>query len=340
MPLDIENHTEYACEFAPMTARNGAQIFRIIARASFDIGPGGALTPSVEPPPIRFEDEYWGEEGSSSLKYECDIALERAHTDLLVVGSAHAPNEKPAKSVDVGLMYQGKVVKHMRVFGDRRWDYGLRGWVPTPTEPFLTKPVNYDNAFGGMDDKGSIAENRVGTGYTSKLTPEFAGTRVPNVEYIDELISSPSDRPRPAGLGVLSRDWVQRSQYAGTYDAKWLEERMPLLPLDFDMRFNQSAPPEQWIPAPKGGETISVAGMSPSGGINLKIPPTALNLGLYYKSREVERAMPLEGVVVDCERMCLELTWRMSADVHGDPFELLYIVIDKNTLKKPAQICC
>ncbi len=314
-----------------MLAKNGATILRVIVRATFDIHPDGHLTMASEQAPVRYKDEYWGEEGKSSVRYESDVSLEKPHTDLLVNGQAYAPDGRAATSTAVGLMFQDRIVKQLCIFGDRLWNHGATGWYMTPPRPFTTMPVTYDRAFGGMDAAGSEARNRVGTGYASQLTSDFVGTRLPNVEFADALIGSPLDRPRPGGFGVISRDWLQRHRFAGTYDDAWLEEQMPLLPVDFDMRFNQSAPEEQWLPRVVGGEVIRVLGMTSDGHLGFRIPRGTINLRLYYYKQRTDSSMMLDCILVDSERRQVEFTWRATADIHGDPFRLRKLVVSTDS---------
>jgi hypothetical protein len=242
--------------------------------------------------------------------------------DLLINGQAHAPRGRPSPFVDVALQFRDRVVKALRVFGDRRWKYGLTGWGASDPKPFVTMPLTYDRAFGGMDEAGSEPQNRVGTGYATKVTSKFAGTPLPNVEDPKNLIKSPTGRPRPAGLGIISRDWEQRVRFAGTYDQKWLDQRMPLLPDDFDMRFNQSAPEEQQIGKVVGGEKLRVSGMTPEGVLGFQVPRGSVQLAMEYRRRSETVEPQLDCILVDCERRQLELTWRYSIDIHGDPFQL------------------
>jgi hypothetical protein len=310
-----------------MLAQNGANILRIIARATYDVPRSGELRLAAKQAPIRFKDVYWGEDGVSSLRYESDISLEKQFVDLIVNGEACAPHGRPAPWVDVGVLFENRIVKRMRVFGDRRWHYGLAGWKSTAPEPFVNMPVIYDRAFGGLDPGGSEPRNRVGTGYASRVEASFAGTPLPNVEAIDALVGSPSDRPPPVGTGVISRDWLPRVAFAGTYDQAWLDERMPLLPDDFDARFNQSVPEDQWLRNVVGGESLQVVGMASEGALGFRIPRGSVRLRAHFRKRTDDVTMPLDTILVDCQRRQLELTWRSSVDIHGDPFQLRAIVV-------------
>jgi hypothetical protein len=338
VPLDLDNRTPFSCAHPPMLAPNGANILRFVVRATYDIGPKG-LGLSKRQAPIRFEDVYWGETGKSSLRYESDVSLEKPFVDLIVNGKAYAPHGRPATQAAVGILFQDRFVRQLRVTGDRRWHYGLLGWGMTDPEPFVSLPVTYDRAFGGADGLGSESRNRVGMGYLSKVGAQLEGMPVPNVEFPEQSIKSPSDRPRPAGIGILSRDWRDRIKYAGTYDDKWLESRFPLLPADFDLRFNQSAPEDQWLHGVRGGETIKVIGMTPDGVLSFSIPRGSMRLGLHYRRRSSEAVMPLDTILVDCERRQVELTWRATADIHGDPFDLRTMIVSTDSPELTPKDC-
>jgi hypothetical protein len=150
---------------------------------------------------------------------------------------------------------------------------------------------------------------------------------LPNVERIDAAVTSPTDRPPPGGFGIVSRDWSPRLRFAGTYDQAWIDERMPLLPDDFDMRYNQSVPDDQWIARPVGGEAFVISGMTPNRPLHFALPRGAVRVDLRYRARTVPLVPPLDCVLVDCDARRVELTWRGSADVHGDPFQLETIAV-------------
>ena len=57
-------------------------------------------------------------------------------------------------------------------------------------------------------------------------------------------------------LGPLGRHWQARVGFAGRYDDAWLAERFPFLPTDFDERYFQSAPADQWTDHLRGGEVL------------------------------------------------------------------------------------
>src|SRR5690606_32210389 len=86
------------------------------------------------------------------------------------------------------------------------------------------------------------------------------------IEYPQGL---PSRLP-PAGCGPIGRSWMPRRSHAGTYDAAWLKERMPLLPRDYDPRFQLCAPRDQKVrDYIAGGETVELTNFTEEGVLRL-----------------------------------------------------------------------
>ena len=82
---------------------------------------------------------------------------------------------------------------------------------------------------------------------------------LPNVEYASKGLGMFPGPQRPAGFGPIARHWSPRVKFAGTYDAKWKQERLPLSPADFDDRFYLCVPEDQQAPSYlKGGEPVEL----------------------------------------------------------------------------------
>ena len=236
MSLELVNSTPFTCGRYALTARNGATFLRIVAKAAFDLLPGGQVRRAEAQPEIVLSDEFWGEPGKSAVKHESELLLYKPGTDLVVIGEACAPGDRPVTTMTVGLAYQGRRLKQLQITGDREWRRGMLGLVPSAPRPFTRMPITYDRAYGGSDQEGSEARNRSGMGYSTRGA-NLEGAPLPNVEWSNDLIDNPSKRPTPAGFGVIARHWMPRMQYGGTYDQQWLENDFPLLPRDFDDRF-------------------------------------------------------------------------------------------------------
>lgn len=68
----------------------------------------------------------------------------------------------------------------------------------------------------------------------------------------------------------------------GTYDAAWLEERAPLLPLDHDDRTNLCATPGLTATPPlAGGEPVALTHLTPGGGaVAFRLPRIGVSVTL------------------------------------------------------------
>ena len=336
MALQLVNRTPFTAQLLPMLETNGASVLRVVLKAGYEILDNGQLCRAEEQPVVVMADEYWGEPGRSSVRVETDVSLHKPYTDLLVQGEAIPIRGGKVRELEVLLRYQGRPFKRLLVTGDRRWERGLLGWNMTPPLPFDRMPLVYERAFGGADALGCEPRNRCGTGYASRLGHEFEGTAVPNIEFLEQRMSSPGALPTPAGLGPLAKSWEPRLSWAGTYDSAWLEDQFPLLPKNFDSRFNQSAPSDQWLPRPRGGERLEISGMRSEGPLHIVLPACQVRLLLRYVDRFVERSFEVDTIQVDTGTRLLTLTWRGTADIHGDPFRLMEIILEAPASAHPS----
>ncbi len=176
---------------------------------------------------IRFADVPWGKPEKSSILYPSDLCLLKPGTDVIVVAKAHAPGGKAVPSFDVAVRV-GALQKLCRIYGLRVWQSGGNG-LSAP-RPIAELEMRYDHAWGGVDDSDPMgfleeARNPVGVGIardSASLTHQAA----PGIEDIAQPIVTAKTRPPPAGIGAIGRHWEPRRKYAGTYDARWLEERL------------------------------------------------------------------------------------------------------------------
>jgi hypothetical protein len=315
----IENRTLFAAERAWVRNRDGAEIWLVALKCTFDIHPDGAVVVSAEQPPVLRAPEYHGEPGRSSVKFESDLILTKCTTDIFVVGHAHAPNGIPVGQLDVGFRV-GPVQKTLRVFGDRLWD----GSGPTPPQPFLRMPLLYERAFGGADHRSETPDrdwewrNPVGTGFAVRRENAL-GIAVANIEYPNALISSWSDRPDPAGLGPIASHWQPRVAFAGTYDERWMKERQPLLPEDFDDRFFQAAPKDQQAPAfLRGGESVVLVGLTPVGDLQFQLPRIfpGFETRFFDNTRIRHTNRTLHSVILEPDYPRVSLVWHSALPCH------------------------
>jgi hypothetical protein len=315
----VENRTPFAAERGWVRDRNGAEVWLVAVKCTFDIRPDGTTVVSDEQPPVLRVPEYHGEPGRSSIKYEADLVLTKATTDVIVAGHAYAPRGRPATQLEVGFRV-GPVQKVLRVTGDRVW----RAMGPSAPEPFVTMPLVYERAFGGVDRESAHQErdwdwrNPVGSGFAVSRD-NCTGVALPNIEYPNDVVSGWKDRPRPAGVGPIAPHWQPRVKLAGTYDDAWVKTRQPLVPEDFDDRFYQCAPEDQQAPSfLRGGEPVILHRLTPDGELRFALPKIFLGFETEFydggSQRHSERR--LHTVILEPDFPRVSLVWHTALPCH------------------------
>ena len=330
----LDNRTPFAAERGWVRDRDGTEVWLVAVKCTFDIKDDGRTQVSDDQPPVLRIPEYLGDPADSSLRYDADLVLTKPTTDVVVVAHAYAPNGEPATQVDVGFQI-GPVRKFLRVLGDRTW--GALG--PSRPAPFVKLPIVYERAFGGVDRQSAHPErdwdwrNPAGTGFATSAQ-NLAGQPLPNIEYADETMSAWNSRPRPAGLGPIANHWQPRVGFGGTYDDRWMETRQPLLPVDFDDRFFQCAPQDQWAPDfLRGGEPCVLWGLTAGGVLRFQLPKVFLGFETRFfdGSRETHKQRRLHTVIVEPEFPRVSLVWHTALPCHFKVQKLERTIVVRKT---------
>ncbi len=292
--MHLTNHTPYAAAYNPGLLPEGRHCLVIALKATYRIVPDAEPLPLAEQQqPLNDTDAYQGEPGDSSLQHDHDLAPYKPRCDVLIdQPTAHVPKGRRARQIEVALQIN-QWRKAFRVLGPRTWQRGL---LTTAGEPdyFSTQPLTWEIAYGGTDPtaypKTGQSEaypfNPVGTGYWRKpKRKQLHDSPIAQTEALEQPINDPGARYMPQGYGPVARNWQTRSQYVGTYDEHWMDHIRPFLPADFDPRYHQSAAPDQQIPYPNGGETVTLTHLTPDGHLQFHLPTL----------REVIHLTPVRG---------------------------------------------
>ena len=181
-----------------------------------------------------------------------DAGFPKVQAEYLVSGSFVSPEPVPGGTVHIKV---GSLSKTLSVFGDRYWS--VSGF--TGPEPMTAMPIRYERAFGGKPSKA----NPIGIGLSEVNVEGVKRTPLPNVEYHHQIMTAPSDRPPPASLNRVESTWPIRQALAGTYDQKYIEERMPGFPQDIDPLYFNDASRDQWFDGfLSGTEPFLLTGMN------------------------------------------------------------------------------
>ena len=320
--MQLDNQTDFAAQIVPLTDKDVRPVAVVVVKATYEMQASGPLSLADEQAPIQMSDEFLGEPGESSVRYESDLAFFKPSTEFVLVGIAYAPEDKPIDSLLVSLRV-GPVSKTLRVIGDRRWERRLTGRVkPSHPGPFHSMPLTYERAFGGKDrthpkesKRGWEPRNPVGTGFRTNRRA-LIDHPLPNLEEPVSPIRRWKDRPPPASFAFIGRHWTPRGAFAGTYDAKWEAERAPLLPADFDDRYFQAAHPDLTAsPHLEGNERVEIINatppaLSPNARLDFDLPGVHVEASAFFRDEEQTANCLLDTVVLCPDEQTLHLVWR------------------------------
>lgn len=177
-----------------------------------------------------------------------ELGMPKPCGEFLVTGAYFAPGGEAVGGGEVRVRL-GKKEKSLYVFGPRKWG---AGGISTRPDPVTRVPVDYFHAFGGE----TFDKNPDGMGCQDE--------RLPCIEDPAKLVTSPGDRPDPAGFAPLPLDCPQRMRFRGTYDDDYKKKYYPGHPADFDWRFFLNTPQDQWINGFfQGDEIFEIFNMHP-----------------------------------------------------------------------------
>lgn len=313
----LNNGSSATVELVPQVGKDGGHVAVIVIKELYGIAEDNLLARSGGAE-VRFSDELWDSEADqSSIKLPSDVCLHKPATDVVLVGSAVAPGATPVTSLDV-LVRVGAVSRALRVTGPRVWYEGMGNLTLTDPQPFEALPLQWEHAFGGFDDSNpdkvvEESRNPVGKGVAADAR-SLVHTPGPQIEDPTDPIRSNKHRGAPAGVGAIGRHWEPRRSMTGTMDEFWMKERMPLLPLDFDDRFNQVATPGLIMPGyAVGGERVELHNVSELGPIQFDLPKLSFFVGALIDEEMTEYRAVLDTIVLQpSDERTVELTWRSA----------------------------
>lgn len=336
--MELINATRMTAGYNVGLEPGGRELLVVVVKGTFVLPrPGEAARLHDEQVPLVMADTFTGEPGASAPVHEVDFAPCKTACDVLVVGSARAPEGRQATRLRVGLRV-GPMEKVFDVVGDRVWRAGLAGIKASAPLPFSTMPISYDVAFGGVDrhsdDAGehdAYLPNPIGRGWHKHLKSAWVdGQPLPNTEEVGKAVALPDEAHRPMALGPLGRGWPQRACFAGTYDQRWLDEVFPFLPPDFDVRYYQAAPADQQVPLPKAALEVVLSGLTADGVRRFVLPHFEAPVHVFPKrgGRE-DLTASLDTIVFEPDLDRFTMTWRVARPLRSSMHELAQVMVGK-----------
>ncbi|WP_164557950.1 DUF2169 domain-containing protein [Massilia atriviolacea] len=355
--MKIINHTGAAAGYMAAADKSGRQHLLVVVKATYRLPLGGEAAQLLDAQIAPTQaDTATGEPGMSAPEYECDYVLTKPRCEVLLLGSAYAPQGKAAQRVGVGIRV-GEVSKAFHVYGKRAWRASLLGVSVGPAQPFTRQPISYDIAFGGIEnnpgkgDKRAVyPANPIGRGFQKKMQRSLVdGAPMAQTEAVGVPVKHPRKAYRPMGFGPIGRNWTERLQYAGTYDAAWQKNVFPFLPRDFDERYFQSAPPDQQLDALVGGETVTLLNLThpaitPSGRLDFTLPSLALSITIHPAGGSPETVPArADTVLLEPDLQRFSIVWRVARPLRRSLDEIRQVEIGAPEL--PDQVfdpteCC
>jgi len=282
-------------------------------KATFRLVQGGTAQPVKEKCELPSGDMPIHGDPLNGLGYASDFVPYKPRAEFTAIGTAYPP-KGGTTSFPVRLRV-GERVRELKVFGPWKWITmpGVPGEVPGPSGPLVPVPLTYSNAWGGSD----YPLNPLGSGR--------AGEKAHLLEYPDFNITSRDAVVGPAVFAPMPPDAPLRRAKLGSYDERWLKERWPWLPHDFDYSYYNAAPERQWMPGYlRGDEKLSFENMHPTmpnyrtqlPGLRARCFVTKVtNWRVDLKPEEAERSflevpMHLDTLWADMDHEKLVLVWR------------------------------
>jgi len=321
----VSNFTSFAAGTFIMPDERGADALLLVVKGTFQAA-RGAVRLAKEQRKLIVADVYWGEPDVSSLKYASDIHLPKPATDVAMVGAAYAPAGRPVAEFPFSLAV-GPLRRTIRVFGDRT--VGARGI--SAAAPMTRVPLIYERAYGGtlrLPNGGVQSEprNPVGRGFRARQprrgpAGEAMPTLLPNLVEMRELGDDSTETLAPVGVGYVAPSWEPRLTRGGTYGPRWLEERSPFLPEDFDPRFLQAASPGLVAQGRlRGGEPVEIVNGAPhpDSVLRFSLPCVELQAKVRIGAREETCPLQVDTVLFEPDDDALfAMTWMASLPCHN-----------------------
>ncbi len=291
----------------------GREVVTVAVKATFDLPEEGDATLAEEQRYVT-GDEHLEDDVTKSLGWASDLEPLKPNGEWWVVGSFHAAHGLPVQKSVIAAAIGGSA-KQVAVTGDRVWRAGR---MSEPAE-VSALPLGWERSFGGAASEA----NPIGRG--------LDGPELPCFEDPTGLIQAPDQRPRPAGLWPIPRQWRARARWLGTYDAKWLAERYPGFADDLDYRAFLAAPEDQQIQGYwAGDEAIQLRHLHPRfASVKARLPGLFAQAFLVRNDRLTDVGLRLDTIAIDADAGQAVLVWRGVTDLPGkglDGIDHLFVV--------------
>ncbi|KMJ44828.1 hypothetical protein AB204_12300 [Xenorhabdus khoisanae] len=256
--MEFRNLTPFAVMNYSMFDVDDTEHHVAVMKIGYQLMPAGQGEYSAEllpAPPLCLQDEYRGQMNASQVLQESDLAPFKPRCDVIVNGTAYAPEGQPCTEFPVRLQVQGKqgqtlLDKTLTVTGEREFIRDASGnWQLTEPKPFTTLPLDYRYAFGGeckiyANDKASqrIKDSDRLTAEQRQQHPD--GEKAPAAHATCET--------NPLGMGFITL-WYADAKPLTRYPApRIIRSDTPFTVEHFTAQLTSTLPPDTPACQPQG----------------------------------------------------------------------------------------
>jgi hypothetical protein len=331
MPSGIFNATPFQALAPPLRDARGRAVATLVVKATFELSRAGRARLADEQAPIRVNDlPHDPSQPAGSIRYPTDLAPMKVGADVIVLGDAVSP--RPVPAIDVAVRVRDRTAP-LRAHGPRVYFASLGRVAVGPAAKVERVSIVYEKAYGGATPDLQRVERRnpIGVGVAHRAA-DLDGKPAPQIEHPERPITAAGDAPEPAGYGAIASHWSPRAEHVGTIDEAWRTSRMPLLPLDFDARFHNVAPPALRLDEPLlPGDEIAIVGMTLEPLFRIEIPALSVRVRAVRATGLVEEVRPaIDTLLVEPGQGRFEVTARASFPVGRGPTLLREIRVDQH----------
>ncbi len=280
------------------TRSHGEVAYVVVVKLTFQLRPG-VCSVVDEGEPVRADDEHWDRDPRKSVRYPADLVPAKGASEVIVVGHAHIAGGVTASSLIVRVIV-GSVDKCLEAFSPRRM---ARDGQIEELYALSSIPLRYEYAAGGTDTDNPVgidSSRRDGGGSAplpALVPPMFELSRGSTIPTI--------------GLGPIARTWPARARLLRPQDARWLDDTSSPLSAQFDNRFFNSAPSDQWLDQPiRPDERLILEGLDV---VSARLVTNLPGIEPLVSCEPVEIEPPTmvaDTLVVDSDRGLVTLTFR------------------------------
>lgn len=315
--MPLFNDTPFSVGDLPVTLPDGRNVVAIVIKGTFVRLPNGTASLAASQRGIRMADEHHDDGGhASSVKRPSDHCAQKHGADVLVIGDAQPPSTVRVTDVAVSVREHSLA---LRVHGERLYEQRATGVAIGEAIAFDSMPVCYERCYGGQSADLTRVElrNPVGRGVATSAR-DLVGTPAPQIEEPAFPIRSATDAVEPICFGPIPSSWMPRAARFGTCDVAWQQHRMPLPPLDYDVRAENAAHPKLQLASPlQPGEVVGVRGMSRHAeNWTVSLPPFSVRVAARYADgRRAEVVPAIDTLLLEPNDNVLELTMRAALPI-------------------------